>query len=338
MILIFSSDSDYSTTKVIEWLRFYKTEFIRINAEDLLRNEVKVIIENNIFHVKLSYNDHEIDLERVKKIWYRGGNLIRNIPNTLLNLEDTELRNVLIKNLSSENNSLIEFFYDYTTKTNNIGSYSTYQLNKLHCLKVASSNGLNVPNTIVTTTKKEVMEFKKKNQRVITKGIQEVFEGYYQSYGYYSATEAITDNCIDEMPDVFFSSLAFIDIEKQINGKGEPIKSSNSLNNITIKKDPFGTIEIENKPQTPQKLPSTEVILCEAVNNHNPAVDEFMKIRNLKAIGAIPANSILLGKAITVNSKKYINIFKVVNTNETINLMAEYPGKINEGETLFVKQ
>lgn len=207
MILIFSSDSDYSTTKVIEWLRFYKTEFIRINAEDLLRNEIRVIIENNIFHVKLSYNDQEIDLERVKKIWYRGGNLIRNIPNTLLNLEDTELKNVLIKNLSSENDSLIEFFYDYTTKTGNIGSYSTYQLNKLHCLKVASLNGLNVPNTIVTTTKKEVMEFKKKNRHIITKGIQEVFEGYYQSYGYYNATEAITDNCIDEMPDVFFSSL-----------------------------------------------------------------------------------------------------------------------------------
>jgi hypothetical protein len=41
---------------------------------------------------------------------------------------------------------------------------------------------------------------------------------------------------------------------------------------------------------------------------------------------------------VTLNAKKFIKIFKVVNTNETINLLAEYLGKINEGETLFVKQ
>jgi membrane-bound lytic murein transglycosylase D len=132
-------------------------------------------------------------------------------------------------------------------------------------------------------------------------------------------------------------ALAFIDIETQINGTEKQQKIT-AQNNPRVKHDPFGTVEINSIPQAEIKLPTTDVILCEAINSYNPGVDEYLKLRNLKAIGAIPANSILLGKAVTLNAKKFIKIFKVVNTNETINLLAEYLGKINEGETLFVKQ
>ena len=215
MTIIFSANDDYSTTKVIEWLAHYGANFIRVNSDELVTNTVNVNIQKNNFSITLKLNDNIIDLKKVKNIWYRGGNLLRFIPNKFQTV-DTELQRVLLKNIAFENDSLIDFFYTFSKNASNIGSYDTYQLNKLHCLKMAALVGLNVPNSLVTTSKEELIKFKRMNKNIITKGIQEVFEGQYKSSGYYNSTEIITDEIIENLPDNFFASLFQEQLSKRV--------------------------------------------------------------------------------------------------------------------------
>lgn len=215
MILIFSSNDDYSTNKVVEWLVHYNVKFIRINSDEIVTNKINVNIQKNNFSITLKLNDILIDFNEVKSIWYRGGNLLRFVPNEFQTI-DKGLQQILLKNMSSENNSLIDFFYSYSKNTSNIGSYDTYQLNKLECLKMASLVGLNVPNSLVTTSKQELIHFKNINKNIITKGIQEIFEGQYDSYGYYNSTEVVTDEIIKDLPDNFFASLFQENLSKRV--------------------------------------------------------------------------------------------------------------------------
>lgn len=66
-ILILSKELDTSTDEVMEWIRHFGGEVIRVNIEDLL-NE-KIIID--LDEVKIYYNDIAINLLEHKIVWNR---------------------------------------------------------------------------------------------------------------------------------------------------------------------------------------------------------------------------------------------------------------------------
>ena len=55
MILILTEEADYSSCMVIDWLLFYKINFIRVNETDILTvdfilNDIKIKSESNFFY------------------------------------------------------------------------------------------------------------------------------------------------------------------------------------------------------------------------------------------------------------------------------------------------
>ena len=171
MVLILSQNEFESTTdKVVRWLIFYKIPFMRVNGDDFIK-------EVRLKDQKLKYRN--LDLSRVKSIWNRRWLGTPEIYDCLSTHEfDIDMLNIgkLISNLNMENNQISNYFFNELRKlnckwTNPTGKTS---VNKLDVLHVAKSLDFNVPETLVTTEKSDVIDFVGKHKMIVNKPISEV--------------------------------------------------------------------------------------------------------------------------------------------------------------------
>lgn len=216
MILLFSQENDLSTNEVIDWLIHYKQDFVRINIDEKNSYQNQLLISNNITHCNITHNDKTINLKKVKSYWYRrGGNFTMPKSVNLPKFSKTKkLQKELSTDLWQEANTISEFIYNNLQKnTKHIGDRSTSSPNKLEMLQIAKESGLDIPNTVVTGAKKELIEFIKSNPKIITKGIQESLH-FCDSDCFYSVyTEEI--ECLDSIPNSFYPSLFQEKLDKQ---------------------------------------------------------------------------------------------------------------------------
>src|ERR1017187_1935975 len=138
MIYILSSSNDVSTSEVIEWLYTYGKKFKFIdNFIDVKKD------------FKLSVNKNKIkDNNRDKSIWYRKLGYYPNIQN----------KDVL-GFYNKENLNLLEFIFDSNKYKTMLGVPFNYNVNKLGLIVRAEKYGLNIPQTIVTNSKKKLIVF-----------------------------------------------------------------------------------------------------------------------------------------------------------------------------------
>ncbi len=176
-VLIISREDDRATLHVQKWLRYYNTDFVRINHEDNVKityhynNSYNSQLEINIFD---SYNNLLIKSKDIKSIWYRRGNLNNYYYNKLLLLNDPRFESLFRRHLDNENtyfNELLHYsFYKYPTLNNKLTSIP----NKLWTLNIAAECGLMVPSSMVTSYKKEVLDFyKNNNEKIVSKAIRD---------------------------------------------------------------------------------------------------------------------------------------------------------------------
>lgn len=143
MILIITHKEDYTSDFLINKLNKKKIEYVRWNCEDII---------NNNYHVDENLNFIFEGSSNFKSVWFRRTKL----PN--------------IENLS--NNEKIYLFSEYDNLLKNLfctidakwvsNPFSINQSeNKLYQLKIAKSLGFKIPNTLVTNSKKELLEFYK---------------------------------------------------------------------------------------------------------------------------------------------------------------------------------
>lgn len=144
MILILSTESDYSTGQVIRWLNHFQQEFIRLNEND------EVIIEK-LTHDDLlfSLNNEKIFLSDISSIWYRRGDFqINTIP--------FKIKKTLLKDYNETETKVISSFIHNLFKTKkSINNYNHSDVNKLDILKYCKENDMNNSNFVVTQSKKE---------------------------------------------------------------------------------------------------------------------------------------------------------------------------------------
>ncbi len=85
MILIISIDTDASTTHVVRWLLFRKTEVLRVNAgsdqacPDVV-NELSFTIGDQDTGLLLHLGHTSIAYSEIEAYWYRRGGLLSSIP------------------------------------------------------------------------------------------------------------------------------------------------------------------------------------------------------------------------------------------------------------------
>ncbi|CAL2107109.1 Grasp-with-spasm system ATP-grasp peptide maturase [Tenacibaculum sp. 190524A02b] len=212
MIVIFSDQADSSTCDVIDWLIKEKVDFVRINTDENF--DIDICINNDTNSAVLYYKGQKIDTDTIKGVWYRRGgyfNLGKQINWQEFSASVTAKRE-LNSDLWNEKKSISTYLYTLLSDKNSINSFFTSTPNKLWMLKEAANCGLDIPKTIITSSKSVLKEFKEEYGAVITKGIDESihFGDDEQFYSVY--TEEVD---IDNVPDTFFPSKFQQKIDKE---------------------------------------------------------------------------------------------------------------------------
>lgn len=212
MILIISTHlGEFTTDLVIDWLDFKKINYKRINGVDLVKENIKIDFNG----IEISTKDEIINLSDINTFWYR-----RLLPynyflseygklttNTILNIE-------LIRNIQNEFNRIKDFISVFYREKNWLSQIGNSTLNKIEVLYNAKQLGLMIPDSIITTSKNEIIKFRKKHFSIIVKSISEALSLPIDNEFYIGYTYDITNSDIDNLPENFYPSLVQENINK----------------------------------------------------------------------------------------------------------------------------
>lgn len=201
MIIILSEPDDYSTKEVLYWLLENGENVIRINYSDsVIINELE--IKNGNLHFIFECNGNIIDYKNVKAFYYRRGyfNIDKGFFDTFSN------NSGLNRLLNEEIESLHEFIQYLFDLKNAVGNYSNRKLNKLLVLKYAEELGIDIPQSYICRSKKELEKITKK-KNLITKHISEIALFYLDGYRYTSLTYDVDVEFLTKVNDRFMYSL-----------------------------------------------------------------------------------------------------------------------------------
>jgi len=232
LIYIFSNTGDSTTNLVLDWLRFYKEKFIRINSNDTTSKIDSLILDKyrKLFDKlsEKSINGLVASDQVIKKdvFWFRrpSNQLIK-----ILCQKDIQMEDVIFPKFSNDktyfnsfNNNykhyLKTFFHVILDDENTrIGSYHNNSMNKINVLRKAEKIGINVPSYIVTRDLNELEDFFNKNDNdIICKSLFEVvYPIGVNEAGFLLRCLTSQISNLDALPQVFYPSLFQKNIHKE---------------------------------------------------------------------------------------------------------------------------
>jgi ATP-GRASP peptide maturase of grasp-with-spasm system len=213
MLFIISENLDISTNDVIDWLEC-TPKILRVNNLSLKIN----LIDYKKKEILFTYKDEIINSKKISSFWFRRGNILnQNIENLIIDVEN--LNNKVYYHLSAEWEELVRFFSNkflIDEKVVSLGSYNSKD-KKLGQLFEAQKCGLRIPKTLITTSKQELIEFKKSCQnKIITKGISSSPSFTFNNISLEGYTEEVSLEFIEQLSLEFFPSLFQENIDKQL--------------------------------------------------------------------------------------------------------------------------
>lgn len=208
MILILSDNDDQTTNLVIDWIG---SAFIRLNSENFI---VGIQLELNSDFIRQQirvFKDFVVDLSDIKSFWYRRDDFVLGINSDKIIIEKDSIK----LNLEKEWHKLKDFIHCHYESKNSIGSFNKEKSqNKLTCLLLAQKIGLQIPPTLVTTDKSDLLTFINQQGECITKSIDSMFQIQRSDFFQVIGTQLITNDLIDKLGDSFFPTLVQKRIEK----------------------------------------------------------------------------------------------------------------------------
>lgn len=215
MILILSTDSDISTDEVINWLIYYKYNFIRINDNDILSKQLSINFDKDLIKVKLG--NKLINLAKVKVVWFRKfGFFTASDIYKYFYKKSTKTSINQLNHLTSEYRTVRELLLILLEKKIWLANPKAVMVNKIDVLIKALKVGLKIPSSIISNNKEAINEFIHDNSRVITKPLSNatIFES--DQNGYYSTMTNRLDNAdLENIEPSFFPSFVQQEIEKE---------------------------------------------------------------------------------------------------------------------------
>ncbi|MGM0642095.1 MAG: hypothetical protein ACQESN_11810, partial [Thermotogota bacterium] len=198
MILLLSEDGDKTTDIVVDWLNYYKSDFLVLKSKNLYNN-----IPTNI---KVSDN-LEINsfFSNINIAWCRRWN-IDNYEN---------INNNIKVHIVSELNHFSTIFFESLKNIVWINHPNFTKIKKVDQLSIAKKSGLNIPDTIITNNRIELQNFCKHKGRIITKPIESSSEIILDNDLYVSYTNILDDTIIEKLPAFFAPSLFQEEINKE---------------------------------------------------------------------------------------------------------------------------
>lgn len=201
MILIISINYEQSTSEVAEWLLFYNAKFEIVTETNTVKQlSYKLNEEKNEITI-FTTSGNTINFNEIGSVWYRRNKFANG--NGILNEGDDFKKEVdyFVEISKAEwkctNDCLMLSLKDKMI----IGDHTKSAPNKIAVLELAKSVGLMIPDSIITSQKKDLLNSK---WRMINKNISNVAHTAIDNKSYCNRTVEIDT---DALPETFFPSL-----------------------------------------------------------------------------------------------------------------------------------
>lgn len=216
MILILSTqDWERTTEDVMDWIRCLGGECVRINGEDLIGNEgYSIRLATDSAEARVALGGREISTSEVGAAWYRRGGRFSEYS-VYAEVPDHETCVQLDGHLRSEMQGTANALFALLANKPWLTRPSEARVNKMSALRIAAELGFEVPATIITNSRAELEEFRKKHGRIITKAISDGTAFYVNDARCVTFTEEVRAEDIAALPERFLPTLAQELLEKK---------------------------------------------------------------------------------------------------------------------------
>jgi ATP-GRASP peptide maturase of grasp-with-spasm system len=179
-LLIISNDSDRVTDDVIEWIKYFdpKCGIDKINSTDFTKT--------------ISLNSNSYD-----SVWYR------KVPSSITHFTSNDRDNFVLSELKSQH---VAYLKSYSFKKG-LGTVDGVAPNKILTLRLAKTIGLSVPDTILTSSKKDLKIFYNNNKEVIFKCISDPIVLKEKGRKMMLYTSLLVKEELDQLSEFFFPTL-----------------------------------------------------------------------------------------------------------------------------------
>lgn len=213
MILILTNLRESSSSSVIDWLNYYNEKWIRVNSFDFETGELSIQYDQDSFLIT-SDNSGGIDLSQLKKAWYRRPPLY-SVFNYQVK-EDNTYFGIKVNTFTlSEKATITQLFVNHIDDDTWLTHPDSVLINKTYQLKVARACGLLTPDTLITSSKKSLLEFIKKRPSVIFKPLQNVLSIKIDGQSYALYTSELCEDDINALDEQFYPTQFQERIEKK---------------------------------------------------------------------------------------------------------------------------
>lgn len=203
MIFLSSISYDNTTDQIIDWIIYFKCEFIRINEFNTYRG--KIHLSQDYFWSKIKEKEDKIYLRKFNfKSTEKGG------------VSEAKLSAQMDNHLRAEYISLYEILCDSFDPQKTLGLPMTLKWNKLIVLRLAKQHGFEIPFSCVTNCKNEVIKLLNQFPKLVTKPIDDVDRFQINGTTWMPFTSIITKEHLNLIPaETLFPSLIQEYIEKE---------------------------------------------------------------------------------------------------------------------------
>ncbi len=302
-ILIITTEEDQSTSDVIDWLLFKKKKVIRINHKKQISTTINV---SQLDELSIIHAGKKINLSQITSYWYRRGNF------TFYNFLDsnnskTKESELLNHHLYLENSALAEYINLALEDKPGIGSASKANVNKLAVLSKAQALGLDIPSTLITSRKDEVILFIERYGRIVCKPISNGIDAGYKNGSAQIFTEEWNLERINELSECFALSLFQELIDKKLELRVfflnnefyamASIPTNRQTASIDIRKDSFQAVDRFVPFNIPLEIKNKLLLLMHELNLISGSLDIALTFDNkyvmfeVNPIGQYNANS-----------------------------------------------
>lgn len=203
MVLIVSSNRDQTTLKVLEYLKEWNIDCLFLHEQNKITN---ISIHFPSISIEVNHKQ-KINLSRVHSFWYRKADLLFKQKQN-----GASLHPAVDKYLQNEWQIIKDYLYQKLGDKKSLGNFSlTQTTNKLVNLLIAKNCDINIPSTIITSTKKALIDFYNchKSTGIITKNVGENFGARINdTLAYQLGTTKIERQQLDFLADQFYPILA----------------------------------------------------------------------------------------------------------------------------------
>ena len=201
MILVLSFDCyEQGTDPVIDWLLYYKANFIKITIQDLIQTNTPFKIDINKGRVFVKGKDITDDIE---VIWYR-----RFEEELSVNIPKGKFSDQALFELKNEVEVTIAYLKKILSEKKWMPHNDGIKLDKPEVTFLAEQSNIRTPKSIITNNKQDVISFQNTIQSdLITKPIRHSSYFIDKEFTYSIYTQIIKKENLNELPERFVLTL-----------------------------------------------------------------------------------------------------------------------------------